>query len=847
MERKYWDKKDKATIQKFFSTKFHSLAELVSYVDSELKPRHVLLNQLASYFQLAILNNPHWLAKPQDFDLLLQNEYFWVQYRNKDHINTRSLEGMILETFKKMVKEYPTIWKYEPGSSEELHKIYIQRLKDLDLFPQDLKGKFKLWKKLVLRGVTSITDALFSEIYSEALSLSEQELSSLGGLVNIEALALDGRVWEPKIKALILENTIKQSSVYETLKETSDKDMRLNSLKLLMGSTHHSFPEQGATYIDFLERLSNEIRSTPEESSLIHKAKYPDGGERQEDFGLRFFSQLIAKITSWRLKHQWHFILFLRGEVPAGPKIKKLFKTIGTERIKRIFSLFPQVVKTSLLDTLLDAPHGLTPTVHLNKGYTNIIVDYLLKHLSPENQVVTRQILEAFLYSLEKTGNTGLKSYVLAYLLAMPSSEIQSSGQVLKNILEVFGTTGIKIGQFILAAHLLPESETKHLRALQDKALIPERQSIYNDLRQINHNQNLPVEVQDLLGAASLKYAVSAKQNHLQHVDKKIVLKVLRLEAIANTPMQFRQLDAMADYLTQKFGSRYGIFRSIVYAAQHAVKRELSLKNEATKSKMAQQNIYQGYSHPSTTITVPKSFFLNDRLIAEEFVEGVSIFDIEKAEHRSFIAQRLLEVEGYNLFQEINDPKAVIVFDPDRHPGNYRIRIEDHHVYIHPIDWGQMVSITVQQRDQIFTLFALAQIMKMTGPVNWIVNKIIDEMHLSVNVKSLTSALKRYFPSKEIAEVTAYYSILAALSDLKMHPDIVYFDFVKGIIQLNQYEAFLLQPTKTPVARLKEAVSLKVKKLLPEMTLSLKEKVQIGVPRKISEWFKDSCATSLIF
>ena len=243
-------------------------------------------------------------------------------------------------------------------------------------------------------------------------------------------------------------------------------------------------------------------------------------------------------------------------------------------------------------------------------------------------------------------------------------------------------------------------------------------------------------------------------------------------------------------------------------------------------------------------MAVPKTVFLNDRLIAEEFAEGQSIFDIEGAENKGIIAKKLLEMESEHLFQDLDDPEAFITFDPDRHPGNYRFRVEqDDSIQMYPIDWGQMLSITVRQREEIFTLFTLAQILKVTGSTNWASHQIIETMNLTVSSDILKQALKRYFPSSEMNEVTAYYSVLAAMSDLNLQPYIGYFDFVRAIIQLSQYEVFLEQPIRTPVEKLKEVVSLRVEDLLSHMELTLKEKAQIGI-QKVSSRIQQNISES---
>ena len=266
-----------------------------------------------------------------------------------------------------------------------------------------------------------------------------------------------------------------------------------------------------------------------------------------------------------------------------------------------------------------------------NRGYAKKIIAHLLRNSSSESKEISQQILEAFLYSLDKTGNTGVKSYVLAYLLAISPDETESSGQVLKKVLEIFGTTGIKIGQFLVASQLLPESETKYLRSLQDKALIPERESIYRDLREINNGQDLPIEIQDLLGSASLKYVISImSQQESSSFSEQIVLKILRIEAIANTAIQFRQLDAMVDYLVKTFGSRYGVFHSIVQAAKQAVETRIKFTRMKLLNLKKLDILYKDDSDSMVEITVPDMLLSYMIVLLQKNLQKEFLFLISK-------------------------------------------------------------------------------------------------------------------------------------------------------------------------------------------------------------------------
>jgi hypothetical protein len=133
-------------------------------------------------------------------------------------------------------------------------------------------------------------------------------------------------------------------------------------------------------------------------------------------------------------------------------------------------------------------------------------------------------------------------------------------------------------------------------------------------------------------------------------------------------------------------------------------------------------------------------------------------------------------------------------------------------------------------------MFALAQILKETGSSLWATGKLTVLLGLdSAQSSKLRSALGRYFPAPDITPVSAYYSLLAALDSAGIEMDIVYFDFIRGIIQLNQYEDLVpdLQET-SPKARLEAIVSSRATKLVPEMKLTGVEKLRIAMRRMTS-------------
>ena len=808
---------DALFIKQFFFKNFNSLSEIHGFVKAQLMPNNIQLNALSSVFYKVVVENPHFIRSPRDLEVLINNEYFWPQWMS-DFGRTK-YESEFLLSLNSLREKYPELWKFEPSSSEILQRMYVDHLKRMNREPVSFEEKMKLWETLVSKGVTYLTDSLFLELYQTASKNPDLRNKKY----ELELAAYGGKIWETEIKGQIS---------YETLVKDADKRLedshkpRAEELRELLRGVENnfSFTERGGyIFSNVLEQLSQTIHSRPSESDLIESRKRYQG-EKGEDFILRFFSSLLTHVLSWKKQQQWNFILFLRHESDLDPSLKDHFSLIGVERVRRMFSLLPIEIKTQLLDSMLDSPKGLIPSFSVQNGYTRIIIEHLLKDSSPEARAISLEIMNAFLYSLDQTGNGGFKSYILSYLLAIPKNQSQS-GSVLKNILEVYGTTGIKIGQFLAVSGILLDSEAKHLRVLQEKANLPNREYIYSDLRYINGGENLPLKMQSLLGAASLKYVVSAQQD-----GEPVVLKILRKEAIANTQLQFKQLDAMADYLIENYGSkRYGIFKSIVKSSQSAVTRELSLDSEVQKSKKAKEHLYtQPTLSSSVKFQVPEEKWINSRLIRSEFAEGVSIFDIPE-KYKQIVAREILHQEERNLFRPGSQSGDVIFFDPDRHAGNFRIKINSNGITIYPIDWGQMLSMTAGEREKIFEMFAYAQILARTGSNRFILEKIMKTMGISsqANTQTLKNSLRTYFPDTGLKEVTAYFSLLAALSDIGHQPRQFFFDFIRGIIQLGQYQSLSGEEEVKPILSLKQAVQSKINVILSEMNLSVWEKSRI--------------------
>ncbi len=825
-KRAKWEAQISNWFDAYLDKNISSIVELQSLIEEKLTKYNFNLNVLTHDLYRAIFRHPEWIRSKEDIEALTSVNYFWPKtgiFKKKE----TKIEKVLLSSLRVQAEKFPRFWSVEPSAAEALHLRIIEFSKRNKIYRETWNDQFEFWKALSSRGVTGVTDDLFKNLLEKADS--EQVLM-------LEDEGLEGRIWDQPLKIELLRKEINRSEYFKALVETANaslspglEEARLLNLARLLGEIQSKIPERGIGFVKILEDISNRIISHPKEAELIQKAKFENisPSAAAQDFSIRSLSEVMDTVLEWKHRIQWDFVLFLRGDIEATPFIQEQFSNVGPERVRRIFQVLPLDARAGVIESFLSSTRGLLPTVDPKKGFSRVVIDRILHGNSDQAQEVGRQVLEAFLYSM-KGGKENLRSYVLSYLLSMlKSNEEASIGTVLKTIFEVFGATGVKIGQILAATEILDPKDTEQLYGLQERAKVPDRATIYSDLRELTKRPEFPMRILDLKGAASLKYALHTRDE--QNGDE-FILKILRAESPIHTNGEFKQLERMAEYLVKNYGSKYGLLRAIIRAAKKAVERELQLDREVAMSQAAAQEIYTQKRVGEIDIKVPGETLMVPRLMASELAPGGSVKDLDP-EGRSQIGETIWKIEGDNLFRPNNGKD--ILFDPDRHAGNYRV-----HMFpggragakgqLSPIDFGQVVKMTEKERSQIFDLFALAQILKETGPTRWATKRVMRVLEISEkSLGVIHESIVRYFTKTKDnpSEVAAYYNLLAALEEAQVGRDIVFFDFIRGIIQLTQYKKFIKNYSAVidPRERLKAEVSLRANQMLLEMKSEISE------------------------
>jgi hypothetical protein len=106
--------------------------------------------------------------------------------------------------------------------------------------------------------------------------------------------------------------------------------------------------------------------------------------------------------------------------------------------------------------------------------------------------------------------------------------------------------------------------------------------------------------------------------------------------------------------------------------------------------------------------------------------------------------------------------------------------------------------------------------------------------------------LRRYFPSESYKPVTAYFAILSALEMSGQPMDIKYYDFLRAIIQLKQYEPFAskVRTWQTPSELFESKVRERIETLKSGVSLSWKDKLSYAISHPSEIW--NSVSTALL-
>lgn len=837
----YYEIKNEAQNQ--VDKKYTSIKEMSTEIGKhhkDLKGRTIFYEK----YNKVLENNIDLMKTKEDFITILSTKEFWPLDREPKN-NTEAIARRILRNYLDKKNS-----RFLPGPTDVMFRKLLSKANSLGIQFETFDEKLELWSLISRLTPTAYSEDIFRELVEKA---NIQEIQKIHNRMIHQGKSRD---WVSDNKNLMyfVEKYLQALPVYQDLLKSPKNGKRSALLKKVMNEISILMPKKGPEYNELLETISVKIQSTRAESRYIEELKGINRKESELDHAVRGVSGILEEALGWEQSNQWDLIKFLRGQIKITPFLEKKFEFIGEHRITRDYNQLKVEERALMLDAFLTGARGLLSNPGPNKeDNLQIAISLVLGEGDSATKSTTQEVLNSLFYALDKIKNPKLKTSIISFLLSQDKAEAGkkgATGRALKNVLEYFGATGIKLGQFLAVSKILPPEDTAIISELQSKAKPPEWEQIYLDLEKIfelKPTQEPPYEIIKVLGSASLKYAVLARD---KKTGKQVVLKILRTDPesvpewargkikeedlrLGTIKTEFDLLDGMSEYLMKKSKKKYGLFRFLAETAKKAVHREIDFKDEVDKSKNAREQIYDDKSTHDMEVKAPVEEFVHQRLIVAELADGLSINDLSPADQQLY-AQRILELDHSNLRE---NSKKIIYLNPDGHMGNFLGKPTDalapgEKPKLSPIDFGQLLSMEKSKIEQVESLFALGEILRRFGPQKAFVKEIINVLGLDPKLYGkINQQLHEYFPNRvsdgDSAKINAYFTLLSALSEAGVEIGLEYPEYVRAVLQTEAPKDMVTDAqVVTSLTSFKEAVVAKAKKYGDTMKMSSVEKAR---------------------
>lgn len=869
-----------------------------------------------------------------DIDAVIDREHLWRRFEDtKVRDFSHVADQKIFDRYSKLSEKYQA-FAYDPRTSEliQTHLLSEYRRLNPDASAED---RYAFWEKLVSRGATGVTDALFDEVFREANPLQRQQwanrafddhllwdknlaadmyrelnqnklgpqtleqaakttydglvtrlrgfpssgtpnervqaarelhsyimanlqfpdaadkqdlkaIQRLAGRVATAAKLADETATSKPIRAL--------TELLEGQRESVLRRAKLGYLENQKNTLVSQFAEGGPVLVDLLDWHAKRLQTNREQTLFVKKQINAAEGVKNDELGYSVVNSIVQEAVSWEKEEKWALVRWLRGSGPAPPMLNKAFKSIGTETVRRLYTGMPIHVRRVFMAAIIDSTKGSL----LRGSQRFVFQEQLLNELLPvkeKSAEIAHDLIRAFLKSVDQVSSPEKKILVLSHLLANHQDGKANAGVVLRNVLEAYGPVGVKFGQMLAGSDILPKEIRQELAKLRDGANIPRLYEIYEDLERILKHKNTDalIHVRRLLGSASMKYGLEVDEVATR---EKHALQIAREETRVSIPMDLRQLQIIIDDLIGRKPGLYAFLQGIGNAVQDATLRELSLVKETQKSAVAKP-LYEGLSYPDKVdVNVPATTNLVERLPGPKsrihamrssvFIDGKTLdqFPVHEQERfaRVILAgeKQVLFAEPKNLVEagaDAKDPNKELPFDADRHPGNSLLAIRDDRLQYSPIDWGQMLTfLTPEARNRVIGMMAYSQIFERVGPQDALMQKFAAEFGFSPKqISALQKELYKNFPNradKPRAALSGYYYLLAKMEKQGFDKNIVHYDFVKAIYQLEPYEELLKgKAHASPKEEFAARVEQRAADVAKDIDISRSEKIALAVRR----------------
>jgi predicted unusual protein kinase regulating ubiquinone biosynthesis (AarF/ABC1/UbiB family) len=692
-----------------------------------------------------------------------------------DHFNTRTRRSRDLDE----------IWKYNLNHSERMQRALVERMHPAWDSLSALE-RHRLWMGLTSRGATGFTDGLAERLYlANGFSCSEC----------VDEVLTQGRLFDFELRRRLFAPRIAEITTRITAMPLVDRDARMRAVIDGAGAILDAFPEDSLERADLLENFARGIRANQAEAHVIEllKGRASQGGEA---VAFRAFSGLMGRLSQITPEERWEFILYLRGNGPVPSSLRdEIEKTIGGERLQRLFRNLTPNLRAVLLNPILTPPHGLLGDPAMRERITTSLVEGVPGNLRPR----ARLLLDASVYSLQQAAPYQ-ESLFLSYLVGQASDANVHPAIRMRNMLTAQGSTGIALGQQLFQRRMVPDDWLPYFAELTENARRPSLNSIYELTARHLGIENLDevLEVRQVMGDASTKVVL-----RVRYVDGRVrdfdenALKLLWENLDRQLDVEENKLRYFVDYLEREGGPEYRRLRSVVGAVQRRLRTQVDIGRERENfARMAA--LYNGENDGVRFQVVRPDPLAGDGPFHshEEIGPGRGLSELNETE-RTRVYRAILNREADILLSETT-PDGNIYFEADRHRGNFRVDFSKDPPLVSIIDYPLLQSIERGSRDAMIELLALIEGTRTRSEgilLTQVERRMGELLHTLVGADQSPRELRRlvaaYSAEPKRGLVPTILDIFAALErEGKAVPDSVY-DYLTALGNAEHYASQL--------------------------------------------------------
>jgi hypothetical protein len=563
-----------------------------------------------------------------------------------------------------------------------------------DSDPTVLRRTYEIFVRYKER--SPLSDALFERLWN--LRDSNPEIESwLEKPERVGHLYYDEN--KKKIASWQLEKVFSLEETNRKLKRGAEEIPPKGSVRLSVGRmkrfVDEQFKEKSAVKNDIVRSLENAVLANAKEIEFLASSKITVNNwyESRQLAAVDLPQQLSRALDRYQ---QYTLLLYLIGASETVPKFQNrvsLPKEFKDERevskaARRHFFEADIYTRTYALQPLLDETNGPLKDPHL----TEKLFETVLGEHGKEG--LYREVVRAYFDALP----SGEKKSILAYVFSSMADAPGKPASV-KKVLEAMGVFGIKAGQFLRTSGFASPALRKELDGFFDRALEPQREEIFRRLSQVFGEGFRPIQtVRELAGSGSVNYVVIADVAVPSKDARRVVLRIRRDSAegqVANEndnwTRAIRNLNSSQSSEVRKLAAVLGEARSHAMETLKPGGAEMDLSIE----RRVYGDAVQAYGRERTndnafSIEVARPVEELQALVPEPFQKLVSIYEavkhvplnqIEDPQLRARAAFEIAQAELEALFMRG-------VFDPDGHPGNWLIDLENKRLV--RIDYAQL-------------------------------------------------------------------------------------------------------------------------------------------------------------